>query len=272
MFKLQMEVLDTMSKMNFSNKQGKGKFSQFLSSKGFYVALAVCLVGASAATWLAVDKTITGIENSNSQMLESRGFMDFPQLEETDKRQPNVPKVTEPQEQYSAPSSSPSTASSSSVQSSAQSEPSEQQAAAPVLPTLSYALPTKGDITIPYSNGELVKNTTLGDWRTHDGVDIAAAKGDEIYAAADGTVVDIKNDPLWGTMVTVRHADNNETIYCGLESNLPIKIGDAIMAKQVIGKLDGVPCEVSDKSHLHYAMKKDGKWIDPLSVMAVKDQ
>ena len=41
---------------------------------------------------------------------------------------------------------------------------------------------------LPFSNGKLVKNATLADWRTHDGVDIRAEVGDKVCAMADGTV------------------------------------------------------------------------------------
>lgn len=249
-----------MSKLSFSSS----KFSKFITSKGFYVAIAVCLVGAGAATWLAVDRTITGIEKNNNQIIQNENrFNEFPQLEEAEKKQEGV---TAPKP--SAPSSSSSTQSSSSAPELKRTEPSEQPAASLQLPTLAYALPIKGDIINQYSNGELVKNVTLGDWRTHDGVDIYADKGVEVLAAADGVVTGIKNDPLWGTIVTIDHADGKQSIYCGLDKTVPVKVGENVLVRQVIGKLDGVPCEISDENHLHFSMKQGGAWIDPLSVMA----
>jgi murein DD-endopeptidase MepM/ murein hydrolase activator NlpD len=133
---------------------------------------------------------------------------------------------------------------------------------------LVYNLPVKGDIVNQYSNGELVKNMTLGDWRTHDGVDIAAEAGADVYATADGTVTEIRSDALWGTVLTLTHADGRVSIYSGLSDVVPVKEGDVVLAKSVIGRLDGVPCEMSDESHLHFAMKQSGAWIDPLTVMA----
>lgn len=251
-----------MSKMNF----GKSKFSRFISSKGFYVALALCLVGAGGATWMAVNHTISGIERQNNQMLESeKQFSDFPLLEETEKTVPDVPK------QYSAPSSSSTEQSGQPEQPQPSPEPeapSDEPVASPVTPTLVYTLPVPGQVINGYSDGELVKNVTLGDWRTHDGVDFAAARGEDVYAVADGTVTDIRNDPIWGCVVTVRHGDGHESVYCGLDKTLPVAVGDNVMLKQVIGKLDGVPCEINSDSHLHFAMRKDGRWIDPMSVIA----
>ncbi|MDR2909624.1 MAG: M23 family metallopeptidase [Oscillospiraceae bacterium] len=250
-----------MSKMNFS----RGKFSRFISSKGFYVALAICLVGASAATWMAVDRTLGDIENQNNQMLQQdQPFADFPQVEDVEQ---NVPDVPNPLPDPSVWQPSSSTSSLPSEEPSAQSEQSEPSTEPAESPRLVYALPIRGDVISAYSNGELIRNITLGDWRTHDGMDIYAAKGEDICAAADGTVAEIRNDALWGTVVVLNHADGNQTLYCGLAPTLPVAVGDQVTAREAIGKLDGVPCEISEESHLHFAIRNEGKWLDPMAVL-----
>ena len=47
----------------------------------------------------------------------------------------------------------------------------------------------QGKVLAPYSGDELVYNATLGDWRTHNGVDAAAAAGDEVPAVKGGRSV-----------------------------------------------------------------------------------
>jgi murein DD-endopeptidase MepM/ murein hydrolase activator NlpD len=245
--------------MNHKNYRfSKGKFARFMSSKGFYTAVAVCLVGAGAATWLAVDRTLSGIEDNNNRILQAETNV-FPPLEEVEQKQPDIPKVSPPSSLPAMPPSLPEPPSEPE-------EPSKPVEAPPPSPALVYSLPLRGDVINQYSGGELVKNTTLGDWRTHDGVDIAAEKGADIYAAADATVTDIKQDPLWGTVLTLSHADGRISIYSGLEERLPVKVGDSVMAKQVIGKLEGVPCEMADGPHLHFAMKEGNTWLDPLAI------
>ena len=251
-----------MSKLRFS----KGKFSRFISSKGFYVALAICLIGASAATWMAVDRTITGIENQNTELLtrEENPFVNFPPAEGVDQRQHGVPLERPPQSEQEQPSS---TSSSSPEESS---EPPAQSTLSIVPSTsqvLVYALPVRGDIVNQFSNGELVRNNTLGDWRTHDGMDIRADRGTDILAAADGVVEEIRNDPLWGTTIVLSHADGRQTIYSGLNSAVPVTVGEKVSIRQSIGKLEGVPAEISDGIHLHFAVRYDGRWIDPMEVL-----
>ena len=58
-------------------------------------------------------------------------------------------------------------------------------------------MPLDGNVAKGHSGGELVKYETLNEWRTHDGIDIEAAVGTEVKAAADGKVSKVFNDPLW---------------------------------------------------------------------------
>ena len=259
-----------MSRLQFS----KGKFSKFIASKGFYVAVGVCLIGAGAATWLAVDQTLTGIENANRQVLEQGGQNERPlpggaeekaggnaepaqaaEAAKTDIPKPSLPASSTPAPALPAQAAAPA----------AQSQPEEQLQ---VSPTVVYTLPVSGNILNRFSKGELVKNKTLNDWRTHDGVDIAADKGTDVLAAAEGTVAQIKKDDLWGVTILIHHADGLHSLYCGLNERVSVKEGERVTAKQAIGKVEGVPCEVSEATHIHFAMQMEGIWVDPLAMLA----
>ena len=65
----------------------------------------------------------------------------------------------------------------------------------------SFILPVEGAVTNPYSQGELVKSKTLGEWRTHDGIDLAAADGTPVVSIADGLVEAVREDARWGNTV-----------------------------------------------------------------------
>lgn len=81
---------------------------------------------------------------------------------------------------------------------------------------LQFSLPVAGEKLNPYSDGKLVKDATLGEWRTHDGLDLKAAKGTPVYAAGEGTVASVKEDGLWGTVITIDHSNGLSTVYCGI--------------------------------------------------------
>ena len=74
------------------------------------------------------------------------------------------------------------------------------------------------------------------------------------------------NDPLWGTVVEISHEGNVTTIYSGLAPEVSLKTGDEVKAGDVIGKLGETNlAEVDKDSHLHFAMKENGKFIDPMT-------
>ena len=48
-----------------------------------------------------------------------------------------------------------------------------------------------------------------------------------------------------------------------------VQEGDEVKVKDTIGQVDKIPCEISLQSHLHFGMKQDGKWADPVSTMGL---
>ena len=125
--------------------------------------------------------------------------------------------------------------------------------------------PVSGDILTEYSWGELVK-TSGGVWRTHDGIDIAAESGDSVKAMTSGTVSDIYSDPLWGNCVVIDHGDTVVGYYCGLAPDIKVAVGDSVSAGAAIGIVGNTADIESDMdSHLHFALKYEGVWIDPVS-------
>ena len=125
-------------------------------------------------------------------------------------------------------------------------------------------MPLDGKISKSHSGGELVKYEALGEWRTHDGIDITGETGAEIKASADGKIVSVTSDPLWGTVVEISHEGNISTIYSGLAPEISVKSGDEVKAGDIIGRLGETNlAEIDGDSHLHFAMKENGKFIDP---------
>lgn len=125
-------------------------------------------------------------------------------------------------------------------------------------------MPINGEIVSAYSGGELVKSTG-GVWRTHDGVDIAAEEGAGVKAMTSGTVTDIYSDPLWGNCVVVDHGNTLNGYYFGLADDVSVDIGDRLNAGEVLAKVGNTADIESDLGpHLHFALKYQDKWIDPV--------
>ena len=131
-----------------------------------------------------------------------------------------------------------------------------------------FTWPVKGEVLSAYSGGALVYSETMGDWRTHDGLDIAAETGINVLAAADGTVVDVVNDALLGTVVTIDHGAGLTSSYAGLTETPSVETGDTVGAGQVIGMVgDTAVGESALASHLHFSMAVDGVAVDPMDYL-----
>lgn len=251
--------------------RSENKFTGFLSGKGFYVVLAFCLAGAGTAAYLAME-TSTGdatvqppIQSSTiTREYSAADEWNFPQLEEAAGKQDGV-KV-----ESSQPSSSSSKAQSSSSQPAERSAGSAQSGVPASSAKLSLTMPIEGKIFTPYSNGALVKSETLGDWRTHNGIDIAAEQGTAVKAVAKGKVTALRSDALWGYVVEITHSNDVVSTYCGLAKQPSVKEGDSVKLGQVIGLIGYVPAESLMPSHLHFECKQNGKLIDPMSLMSKK--
>ena len=138
----------------------------------------------------------------------------------------------------------------------------------PIVADVGNIMPVNGEISHEFSNGELVKSETLGVWKTHDGIDILCELGTEVRSMSEGTVKEIKDDPLWGIYVIVEQNNGLDVQYCGLAKELGVKAGQEVKQGEILGKTsDTNQCEILQPPHLHLGVKQGGVWIDPLSVI-----
>lgn len=138
----------------------------------------------------------------------------------------------------------------------------------PVQSTARNIMPVEGEVSHPFSNGELVKSETLGVWKTHDGCDILCPLDTDVKSMSAGVVTEIREDPLWGICVVVEQNNGLTVEYCGLAKELKIKTGQEIKEGEIIGKTsDTCQIEIVQEPHLHLGVKQGGKWIDPMSVI-----
>lgn len=128
----------------------------------------------------------------------------------------------------------------------------------------SFVKPADGEIVKDYSKDNLVYSSTLEEWTTHLGIDIAMQKTDVVKAVADGKVKSIKNDPRYGLTVVIEHQNGFESIYSSLLTAEFITVGEEIKQGSTIATVGNTATfEIADTTHLHFEMKKDGQNVDP---------
>jgi murein DD-endopeptidase MepM/ murein hydrolase activator NlpD len=104
-------------------------------------------------------------------------------------------------------------------------------------------------------------------YRIHAGLDMTCPKGFQlVYATARGRVLFAGYDPGLGLAVTIDHPSGYHSVY-GHLSTLYVNKGDEVDWGEVIGlmgqtgKATGI--------HLHYGLRKDGRWVDPLPYLSL---
>lgn len=133
--------------------------------------------------------------------------------------------------------------------------------------------PLKSPLTVinEFSGQELVKNETTGSWQTHNGTDYKAEIGDDVYSVTDGTITDVNNDALWGTIVIVQAENGDIYRYCNLSKELNVQRGTDISAGTVIGYVgDTADIESAVEPHLHIEVIRGGKYQNPVDF--IKEQ
>ena len=124
--------------------------------------------------------------------------------------------------------------------------------------------PLEGTAARGYSMDELVYNPTTKDWRTHAGIDIAAAEGSAVKAVAEGTVLSVLSDERLGRTVAVEHAGGYVTHYANLAEEVAVAPGDRVVAGQTLGTVGRTAItELADEPHLHFAVYKNNVPQDP---------
>ncbi len=106
---------------------------------------------------------------------------------------------------------------------------------------------------------------TAGASSNHKGLDIGAAFGSAIVAAADGTVAYAGYNSGMGNYVMLSHGDGLYTVY-GHCSALLVSTGDTVGAGQTIAQVGSTG--ISTGNHLHFGVSKDGAYVSPWNYLS----
>ncbi len=100
-----------------------------------------------------------------------------------------------------------------------------------------------------------------GKQQFHQGIDIPAPYGTEIYAVKDGTVIECSYNYADGYFITVSHGGGVASFYSHL-SKYSVKVGDKIKAGQIIANVG--TSGYTTGAHLNLNMYKNNAAVNPL--------
>lgn len=97
----------------------------------------------------------------------------------------------------------------------------------------------------------------------HDGIDFTAPKGTEVFATADGTIIQADNHSSgYGNVIVIDHGYGYKTRYAHL-NGFKARPGQKVKRGELIGYVGN--SGLSTAPHLHYEVEKDDIKIDPIN-------
>lgn len=102
--------------------------------------------------------------------------------------------------------------------------------------------------------------------RYHGGIDFPVSTGSNVYAAASGTVILVKdlNYNSYGRYLIIDHGDGLSTLYAH-NSQILVNVGDKVSAGQVVAKSGSTGN--STGPHCHFEVRVNGSRVNPLSYL-----
>lgn len=136
--------------------------------------------------------------------------------------------------------------------------------------------------TLKKAMGELFIYPVSGKWRltsgfgrradpftgvpsSHTGIDLAIAQGTPIKAAMSGKIIAVGYTNVYGNYVIIDHENGYQTLYAHMQRPSPLKKGQRVRQGAQVGLVGNTG--YSTGPHLHFTVYKNGKLIDPMTVL-----
>ena len=127
-------------------------------------------------------------------------------------------------------------------------------------------------ISKEYSDKTLVEDKTTGIWQTHLAIDFSASAGDSVKAVYSGTIENIENSMMDGTVITLKISDSLKVVYKSLASETMVEVGDKVETGQQIGVIGTNITEKAEGEHLHLEVYENNKLTDPNNYFSFSDK
>ena len=226
-----------------NNKENRGLWAA-LKAKGYYIALILCACAIGISGYVYYRSTHKTPQDT---------------LSTQDTTSATVPQVTKPAAATEGDDWVPAIGTTPTA-------PAGEEGTSPTGtggPTKTM-WPVEGEAAASYAMDKLTYNETTRDWRVHNGVDLTAAAGTEVKAAADGTVYTVYSDDLMGTTVVIRHDGGYVTTYASLAEEVSVKAGYKVCCGDVIGQVGQTALsEKALEPHVHFSVTCNDKSVAP---------
>ena len=227
------------------------KLGNFVLGKGFYIVLFLCVAAIGISGYYLI-RSVSGSEPAEEPVTANPSITLPDSSAAFPEEQPHQPQ---PEPEAAVQPDDPQPKKDGEAETAAQTEPRE----------VVYTWPVKGQVLRGFTVETLAYDKTMGDWRTHSGIDIAAEEGRKVLAAGEGQVAEVYNDAMMGTTVTVLQPDGVTAVYSNLAQETAVAVGDPVDTGTVLGEVGCTALAESGlEPHLHLELLADGEPVDPL--------
>ncbi len=244
----------------YKNHHNRKKSQSRANKISFYVSLAICVTAIGLAVWSTytsysqyqdkkneISTTVKATQANNAMTgitVEETTVSETTTIQETTvTTHTTVPKTTTP-------------------------------ATSTTMSAVQTMLQVPGSLIYPIDGAKVTKafsedavySKTMGDYRSHLGLDFACKKKDNVLAMSDGVVADIYDDERMGK-VLIMDCGSYMVYYSGLDK-IKVNINDNVQKGDVISNVGEIPSESKDGVHIHVSVRVNGSYVDPLSVIS----
>ena len=235
-----------------SNKKKIGK------KGGFYIALCGCAVVVAlmgyVGNFIKDDEEIAQNQSIALENTENESYIEKETAQE-EKDEPETIVIEPKREEKSEPKTEPS---------------AEETAAKTEAEEFVPNLPVSGKVLADFSGDKFIHYKNLDDWRTHSGIDLEAAVGDDVYLCDNGTVEKIYHNNLGGCIL-VDHKNGYKSLYANLGETDLVNVGDELKKGETIGRVGNTAVgDLTVAPHVHFEIYQDGKAVNPLDLIPVE--
>ncbi len=130
-----------------------------------------------------------------------------------------------------------------------------------------FACPLAGKWYLSSPFGRRINPITGVGYSNHNGIDMAIASGSIIKSTMSGDVAYVGYSNVYGNYVILNHLNGYQSLYAHMTKAL-VKKGQKVGQGTTIGLVGSTG--MSTGPHLHFTIYKNGKAIDPQSVLNIK--
>lgn len=238
------------------NVNKKDKVKDFFRKEGFYLVLFLCLCVIATVAIVTTKKNKSLEENNRAQ---NEFTLNVEEQETSDLKKQNAERVEEDTTNELAEAE----------------EESDLNVSAGTNTEVIFSNPINGVLSrgYTYPKPQLMSDGTSRNIR---GIDISAAVGSEVYAAAIGEVKEVSSKVEEGNYVVIAHANGLYTKYTNLSNDIRVNVGDRVTEETVVGTVgNSSKIFTNDEFGEHVSIQvqdSNGKDLDPTAYFTFKEE